>query len=74
MIQEKEGDVMVHLGGIVAFWMSGLAGPIAERLADDPRDRSGVHGRDRSQQVWSLSAPPWAWAWSTTRAEKWAGR
>ncbi|HWE01396.1 MAG TPA: O-antigen ligase family protein [Tepidisphaeraceae bacterium] len=28
MIQEKEGDVMVHLGGIVAFWMSGLAGPM----------------------------------------------
>jgi hypothetical protein len=31
MINEKEGDVLVHLGGIVAFWMSGLAGPIPTR-------------------------------------------
>lgn len=29
MIQEKEGDAMVHLGAIAAFYMSGLAGPIA---------------------------------------------
>lgn len=28
MIQEKEGDVMVHLGGIIAFWMSGTGGAI----------------------------------------------
>jgi hypothetical protein len=28
LINEKEGDVLVHLGGIVAFWMSGLAGPV----------------------------------------------
>ena len=28
LISEKEGDVLVHLGGIVAFWMSGLAGPV----------------------------------------------
>jgi hypothetical protein len=28
IINEKEGDVLVHLAGIVAFWMSGLAGPV----------------------------------------------
>ena len=28
LIHEKEGDVLVHLAGIVAFWMSGLAGPV----------------------------------------------
>lgn len=26
IVQVKEGDAMVHLGGVVAFWMSGLAG------------------------------------------------
>ena len=29
IIQEKEGDVMVHLAGILAFWNAGLAGEIA---------------------------------------------
>ena len=51
MIQEKEGDVMVHLGGIIAFWMSGLAGliptPWAILLALDAAcmgviDRAGI--------------------------------
>lgn len=29
IVQEKEGDVMVHLGAIAAFWASGLGGPVA---------------------------------------------
>lgn len=28
MIQEKEGDVMVHLSGIFAFWIAGIAGRV----------------------------------------------
>jgi hypothetical protein len=28
IIQEKEGDVMVHLAGILAFWNAGLAGEV----------------------------------------------
>ena len=28
IIQEKEGDVMVHLAGIFAFWIAGLGGRI----------------------------------------------
>jgi hypothetical protein len=28
LINAKEGDMLVHLGGIVAFWMSGLAGAV----------------------------------------------
>ena len=38
VINEKEGDVLVHLGGIVAFWLSGLAGPVPTRLVGLPRD------------------------------------
>lgn len=29
MIQEKEGDVMVHLAGALAFWTSGLVGAVS---------------------------------------------
>ncbi len=33
IINEKEGDVLVHLAGVVAFWMSGLAGPVPSAWA-----------------------------------------
>ncbi len=29
VVQVKEGDVLVHLGGILAFWIAGLGGPIS---------------------------------------------
>jgi len=29
ILQQKEGDVLVHMAGIIAFWMAGLAGRVS---------------------------------------------